>query len=179
MGLPPTAGFWGKLSLFGGALAGVAGELAPAQWNNWLVALVVIAMLNSALAAAYYLRVIAAVLLYESDHPAEAVTQETPHVGALLCGLLLIVFAFVPGLLFDRGREATLGLRGGLLRAGVQRPAVPVADRSLGLLEGPARSDWQPGAPAEDGGVGEMAQGDAGQTAVMSAHSAGTPPVVP
>jgi NADH-quinone oxidoreductase subunit N len=180
MGLPPTAGFWGKLSLFGGALAGVAGELAPTQWNNWLVALVVIAMLNSALAAAYYLRVIAAVLLYESDHPAEAVTQETPHVGALLCGLLLIVFAFVPGLLLDRGREATLGLRGGLVGAGVQRPAVPVADRAPGLEDGPAQSDQWSGARAAEGGGAGLAHGDAGSAGgVMSAHSAQIPPVAP
>ena len=78
MGLPPTAGFWGKLSLFGGALAGVATGVMPVGYDRWLIVLVIIGVLNSAVAAAYYLRVIAAVLLYENDRPAEA----TPQRGA-------------------------------------------------------------------------------------------------
>ena len=143
MGLPPTAGFWGKLTLFGGALAGVATELAPVEYDRWLIALVVIALLNSALAAAYYLRVIAAVLLFENDRPAEAVPQETPHVGALLCGFLLLVFAFVPSLLLDRGREATAGLRGGL-GAGRTITKAPVAMEEL-----PDRSDVASGHGAQ------------------------------
>jgi NADH-quinone oxidoreductase subunit N len=105
MGLPPTAGFWGKLSLFGSALA--AAESAPAALRDWIVALVIIAVLNSALAAAYYLRVIAAVLLFESDEPAEPAAREAPMIGALLCGFLLLVFAFYPRPLMRLGRMAT------------------------------------------------------------------------
>jgi NADH-quinone oxidoreductase subunit N len=112
MGLPPTAGFWGKLTLFGGALNNVATGLAPAGYETWLVVLVVIALLNSALAAAYYLRVIAAVLLYEDDRPAEAVPNEAQHVGVLLCAFLLLVFTFFPTLLLEPGRRATSGMRG-------------------------------------------------------------------
>ncbi|MFQ5806001.1 MAG: NADH-quinone oxidoreductase subunit N [Phycisphaerae bacterium] len=105
MGLPPTPGFWGKLSLFGSALA--AAEHAPAAHRSWIIALVIIAVLNSALAAAYYLRVIAAVLLYESDQPAEPSPREAPMMGAMLCGFLLLVFAFYPSALMRMGRAAT------------------------------------------------------------------------
>ena len=105
MGLPPTPGFWGKLSLFGSALA--AAESAPAALHDWIIALVIIAVLNSALAAAYYLRVIAAVLLFESDEPAEPAPREAPMIGALLCGFLLLVFAFYPRPLMRLGRMAT------------------------------------------------------------------------
>ncbi len=123
MGLPPTAGFWGKLSLFGSALASTVGG-APSPRDPWLVGLVIIALLNSALAAAYYLRVVAAVLLYENDEPAEATPDEIPQVGALLCGFLLLVFGFAPGFLLDPGRRATAGLR---QVAMVQQEDPPVA----------------------------------------------------
>lgn len=105
MGMPPTPGFWGKLSIFGSALA--AAEFAPAVYHDWIIALVIIAVLNSALAAAYYLRVIAAVLLFESDEPAEPTPREAPMIGALLCGFLLLVFAFYPKPLMRLGRDAS------------------------------------------------------------------------
>ena len=138
MGLPPTAGFWGKLSLFGGALAGVGSGLVPPELHRSLIVLVIIAFLNSALAAAYYLRVIAAVLLYENDEPAEAIPDETPHVGAVLCGFLLLVFAFGPGLLLNPGRDATSGLRHGssyYSAEPVQRPTASEDTPSLAHQE--------------------------------------------
>ena len=111
MGLPPTPGFWGKLSLFGSALStadvmpvAVAGA---ANLQNWLIALVIIAVLNSALAAAYYLRVIAAVLLFENDQPAVPQPREAPLFGALLCGFLLLIFAFYPKPIMHMARQAT------------------------------------------------------------------------
>lgn len=109
MGLPPTAGFWGKLALFGGALTGAVTGVAG--YDRWLIVLVIIGVLNSALAAAYYLRAIAALLLYENPTPAEAAPQEARHVGVVLCGFLLLTFAFVPALLLNPGRHATTDLR--------------------------------------------------------------------
>ena len=105
MGLPPTPGFWGKLSLFGSALASARLSLVEGH-GAWLVALVVIAVLNTALAAAYYLRVIAAVLLYENDRPAYPAPHEVPQIGALLCGFLLLIFTFYPSGLMSAGRDA-------------------------------------------------------------------------
>lgn len=103
MGLPPTAGFWGKMSLFGSALSASRGT--PEQ--SWMIALVVLGVVNSAIAAAYYLRVIAACLLYENDQPAEAMPREWPRTGAVLCGFLLLIFSFVPGLLMRGSQTAS------------------------------------------------------------------------
>jgi NADH-quinone oxidoreductase subunit N len=112
MGLPPTPGFWGKLGLFGSCLtASQLPGLSDAH-ASWLIALVVVAVVNTAVAAAYYLRVIGAVLLYENDHPAQASPQEAPHVGALLCGFLLLIFAFYPNGLMLKGTQASSELRG-------------------------------------------------------------------
>ncbi|MCG3125791.1 MAG: NAD(P)H-quinone oxidoreductase subunit 2, chloroplastic [Phycisphaerae bacterium] len=107
MGLPPTPGFWGKMSLFGSALA-AAGSTPDARAT---VALVVIAALNSAIGAAYYLRVVAACLLFENDQPAEAAPLDAPRTGAILCGFLLLTFTFAPTILMSSGRAATSGFR--------------------------------------------------------------------
>ncbi len=106
MGLPPTPGFWGKLGLFGSALA-AAQSGALAAPSEWIIALVIIGVLNSALAAAYYLRVIAAVLLYDNDQPARAMPREAQQIGALLCGFLLLIFAFWPNGLIAQAESGT------------------------------------------------------------------------
>jgi NADH-quinone oxidoreductase subunit N len=124
MGMPPTPGFWGKLALFSSALT--ASTAAPAGYAAWVVGLVVVAVLNSALAAAYYLRVVAAALLYESDQPATSTQREGESIGALLCGFLVLIFAIYPTVLFKPSQAATADFRapGGA----IQRPGeVPTA----------------------------------------------------
>ncbi len=108
MGMPPTPGFWGKLGLFGSALS--AGTTAGA-YQPWLVGLVIVAVVNSAIAAAYYLRVIAALLLYESDEPADVAPREAERMGATICGFLILFFSFYPSALLGAGRSATSDLR--------------------------------------------------------------------
>jgi NADH-quinone oxidoreductase subunit N len=128
MGLPPTPGFWGKVGLFGSALT-AAREAVLAPYDSWLIALVIIGVLNSALAAAYYLRVIAAVLLYENDEPAYASPREAPQIGALLCGFLLLIFTFYPNALLAQGKIATTELvrRVEVVRQASSGPAVLAA----------------------------------------------------
>ncbi len=123
MGLPPTTGFWGKMSLFGSGLtrAAQAGENA-----NWVIALVVIAAVNSAIGAAYYLRVIAAVLLAEKDETAEPAPREAQYMGAMMCGFLTLVFTFYPTILLGAGFNASLNMRDqavGFMAS--ERPAPP------------------------------------------------------
>jgi NADH-quinone oxidoreductase subunit N len=135
MGLPPTPGFWGKLSLFGSALA--AAEYAPLAHRSWIIALVVIAVLNSAMAAAYYLRVIAAVLLFESDEGAELSPREAPLMGAVLCGFLLLAFAFYPNELMRLGRAATDRLLSPHQIVRADPPAMAAAEQRVFGLDPP------------------------------------------
>lgn len=124
MGLPPTAGFWGKASLFGSAL------FAANQNNSmhtWLIALVLIGAINSAVAAAYYLRVTAAALLYEADETAEPLPREMQHWGAALCGFLLLIYAFFPNWLMQAGQTAADNLRGPLVPPAQTSAAPPPA----------------------------------------------------
>lgn len=67
-GIPPLAGFWGKLMLFRSSLA--VGLESTGSMQIWFVTLAVIGALNAAVAAAYYLRVIATLYFQraESDH---------------------------------------------------------------------------------------------------------------
>ncbi|MBK8913188.1 MAG: NADH-quinone oxidoreductase subunit N [Phycisphaerales bacterium] len=109
MGLPPTPGFWGKLSLFGSAWSAAASAPADVQW--WIGALVILAVVNSAIGAAYYLRVIAACILYESDEPADAIPAQTPQFGATMAGVLLLIYSFFPNPLLMMSRTATRDLR--------------------------------------------------------------------
>jgi NADH-quinone oxidoreductase subunit N len=71
-GIPPLAGFWGKLTLFASALGidGGAPAATPLRW--WFVALTVIGALNAAVAAAYYLRIISVMYFRSSVGPVKA-----------------------------------------------------------------------------------------------------------
>lgn len=105
LGMPPTPGFWGKVGLFGSALS--TATATGGQTQAWLVALVLIGMVNTAIGAAYYLRVIAACLLYESDDPIDSVDRDAPRMGAVICGFLTLMFMFYPTALFEPGRAAS------------------------------------------------------------------------
>jgi NADH-quinone oxidoreductase subunit N len=106
MGLPPTPGFWGKLSLFGSAISVAQANDARA---TSMIVLVIIAVLNTAVGAAYYLRAIGAALLLESEETSEAdPAAEWPSMGALMCGVLLLIFSFYPNALLMSGMRASL-----------------------------------------------------------------------
>lgn len=85
LGLPPLLGFWGKLYLFTSGIS--AGEYA----------LVAILGLNSAIAAFYYLKLIAGPLLDEPGESAKGL-RETPYVGRVIAATVsaVSVVALVP-----------------------------------------------------------------------------------
>ena len=94
-GLPPLAGFWGKLNLFGSAVqlatAGTAGL------SQWFTVLAVVAALNAAIAAAYYLRIVAVMYFQPAAEPTQAGGGLSARVAALACAVLVLLAGALPG----------------------------------------------------------------------------------
>jgi len=91
-GIPPTAGFFGKFYVI----------LAAVQAGGWLNFLAVLAVLNAAAAAFYYLRVVVYMFMREPER--EPVTL--PHGRLVWAGLavttvLTIALGLFPGVLLD------------------------------------------------------------------------------
>ena len=94
-GLPPAAGLWGKLMLFGSALnveAGNGGPLRP-----WFVGLAIIGVLNAAVAAYYYLRIISLMYFREPLAVTRAEGGPGPCLAALLCASAVLMLGLYPG----------------------------------------------------------------------------------
>ena len=86
-GIPPTAGFFAKAYVI----------LAAVQAGGWVTALAVLAMLNAALAAFYYLRVVVFMFMREpSGSPAPVSTGGMMRVGLAISALLTIFIGLVP-----------------------------------------------------------------------------------
>jgi NADH-quinone oxidoreductase subunit N len=93
-GIPPLAGFWGKLTLFTGALA--ASGLDEATRSPWFMVLAITGVLNAAIAAAYYLRLVS-VTYFRSPEFDFSVPRVTPALGvAVACGVLVICTGVLP-----------------------------------------------------------------------------------
>jgi NADH-quinone oxidoreductase subunit N len=91
-GIPPTAGFFGKFYVI----------LAAVQAGGWLTPLAVLAVLNAAIAAFYYLRVVVYMFMRE---PADDVTVmhhgRLVWTGLAVATVLTIVLGLFPNVLLD------------------------------------------------------------------------------
>ncbi len=100
-GLPPAAGLWGKLMLFGSAL-----NVQEANVRPWFIGLAIIGVLNAAVAAYYYLRIISLMYFREPLATPRAEGGPGAYLAALLCTLAVLVLGFFPGPLLKRCVEA-------------------------------------------------------------------------
>jgi NADH-quinone oxidoreductase subunit N len=94
-GIPPLPGFWGKLTLALSALE-VDGTL-PITWGSrraWFVALAVLLAVNAAIAAAYYLRLIAAMYFKSTKRGVQADGGLAGGLAMLAC-LVLVGFVTI------------------------------------------------------------------------------------
>jgi NADH-quinone oxidoreductase subunit N len=103
-GVPPLVGFWGKLALFGGALE--VDSLGGGPLRLWFVGLAVIGVLNAAVAAAYYLRIVA--VMYFRSPLASPPVQGGPGAAsaALLCAVLVVAVGLFPGRWMSQANRA-------------------------------------------------------------------------
>ncbi|TAM58468.1 MAG: NADH-quinone oxidoreductase subunit N [Chloroflexota bacterium] len=96
-GIPPLAGFFAKAYVITAAL----------QVGGWVAVLAVLTVLNAAMAAFYYLRVV--VVMYMQDAPANA--QPVRNGAMMRAGLILaavgtIIIGLIPGLVIPMAQAA-------------------------------------------------------------------------
>ncbi|HEV3145548.1 MAG TPA: NADH-quinone oxidoreductase subunit N [Gemmataceae bacterium] len=107
IGLPLTAGFSGKLLLFFSAL-GVTNTPGsePLETRQLFVALAVVAAINSAISAYYYLRIVAVMFLREPLSPLKPKWQIPALATVAICAIVTIVFGVYPAPLAKAARQA-------------------------------------------------------------------------
>lgn len=100
-GVPPLAGFWGKLLLFGSALSVEGGA-----WL-WFTGLAIVGVLNAAVAAAYYLRVVAVMYFRTPLATPRAEGGRGAWCAAVVCALLVVAIGLCPGPLMHQADDAS------------------------------------------------------------------------
>ncbi|HSD51495.1 MAG TPA: NADH-quinone oxidoreductase subunit N, partial [Candidatus Methylomirabilis sp.] len=103
-GIPPTAGFVGKLFLFGAAVE-VGGSA-----NIWLV---LIAVINSAVSLYYYMRV--AMVMYMRELPPQGIAMcESPalYLGLFVAAAATLLLGIFPGPVLEFARASAVGIVG-------------------------------------------------------------------
>jgi len=112
-GIPPLAGFWGKFNLLLGAVQ-ASGVMNAGSTNGWFLALAIVTVLNAAVAAAYYLRIIAAMFFRESSGNIATNINPGPKVAWALCLLLVVGGGFAAGPMLNPSQAAGVQILGAL-----------------------------------------------------------------
>jgi NADH-quinone oxidoreductase subunit N len=94
-GLPPLAGFWGKFNLFASAID--LATSAPKGLAMWFAILAVAGALNAAIAAAYYLRIVAVMYFQPQTQPPVASGGLPARLAVVLCALFVVAVGAWPG----------------------------------------------------------------------------------
>lgn len=94
-GIPPLAGFQGKLSIFLSALR-VNGQSAGDNLEPWFIGLAIIGVINAAIAAAYYLRIIGTIYFRTPLGTPRAEGGLGSWCAAVACAVLALVIGIYP-----------------------------------------------------------------------------------
>lgn len=107
MGFPLTGGFLGKFYVFTSALAsGDSTDVSAAARQQAMIALVVIGVLNSAVAAVYYLRILAACYLRRPSDDIQPNRCPALPLAMTLCAAFILAIFLKPDPLFRRAVAA-------------------------------------------------------------------------
>jgi NADH-quinone oxidoreductase subunit N len=107
-GIPPMAGFWGKFVLLFGALT-LDESAAPAGvvLRPWFIGLAIVTVLNAAIGAAYYLRVIGYMYFRSSEVETPIAQRDVgPAIAMAACAALTLGLGFLPRPLVDATNRA-------------------------------------------------------------------------
>ena len=117
-GFPMLAGFWGKFQIFASAFAASTGDDArPLQL------LAIIGMLNAAVGAFYYLRIIVLMFFKESSEPLDVAGGSPVSAATAACASLSLLVGIYPDPISRACREAAVAAS---LRPPVVVEATPV-----------------------------------------------------
>jgi NADH-quinone oxidoreductase subunit N len=106
-GIPPLPGFWGKLTLAVSALeVDWTSPVVMGSRRAWFVSLAVILVLNAAIAAAYYLRIIAAMYFKSTKRGVQADGGLAGGLAMLACILLVVAITIQPRRLLAAANQA-------------------------------------------------------------------------
>jgi NADH-quinone oxidoreductase subunit N len=123
IGIPLTGGFAGKLLLIWNALADRGDYASLLRW------LAIIAIVNSAIGAYYYLRILAGMYLQTSARPPQA-RQNRPVLAALcFCAAATIYLGVMPGTLVERATRAVMPVNAGAQPTANALSSVNATDR--------------------------------------------------
>jgi NADH-quinone oxidoreductase subunit N len=99
MGIPPLPGFWAKLSVFMGALnSRPDGSSGP---HLGFLVVSIVGMLNAAVGAAYYLRIIGVMFLNEPVSTPQPSGGRGAYVTMLASGVAVVILGIAPALLMN------------------------------------------------------------------------------
>ena len=100
-GIPPLAGFWGKLEIFMGAFAA-----SPEESFGPLFFLAVIGVLNAAVGAYYYLRIVVTMYLRPARQKVFTTGGWPVYVAVGTCASLSLILGFFPASIARASRTA-------------------------------------------------------------------------
>ena len=131
-GIPPLPGFWGKLSL---AIAAMEVDWnARIAWGSRraaFVSLAVILVLNAAIAAAYYLRIIAAIYFRSAKRGVQADGGISAGVAMLVCMALVLMATLSPRGLFASASQAGSVVSRNILSDSVGSDSFPASPHTV------------------------------------------------
>jgi NADH-quinone oxidoreductase subunit N len=132
-GLPPLAGFWGKLSLFASAIR-LAMDPAGGTMAHWFLALAIAAALNAAIAAAYYLRLVATMYFQPAGPELRPGGGACARFAMALLAILVVAFGLLPGRLVQSTQSSEADLQPAIAGQTLTAESWPDADLAQEII---------------------------------------------